>query len=336
MNGRRLKMRLSIQIARRQVPRRDWLRLARLAQLALLLPIACAPGGGNRRTIVGAAPGTGRYEIRVGGSTRSFLLHVPPARPRRFGLAVAFPLVVVLHGSGADGETIRHMSGLDALADSARFLVAYPDGVTGAFGLQSDWNAGDCCGVAADQKVDDVGFIHALIGSVAARLPVDRRRIYVAGFSDGARMAYRVGCDLGNEVAAVAIVAGSLLDSHCSPRRAVPLVAFHGTADLEVPYLDSTFAPPRGPAPAPGTPAAVAPPSIRFWASVDRCSGAILSRRAPHVTVTRFSPCRADVVLFTVEDGIHAWPGDPTDDDATHEISASAEIWRFFRRHPMP
>ena len=297
----------------------------------LLVTAGCSLGGHDRATSFVPAPGTSRYAIRVGSLARTFLLHVPRERPRRFGLPTDFPLVIVLHGSGADAETIRRMSGLDSLAEAARFLVAYPNGVTGALGLRSDWNAGECCGVAANRNVDDVAFMHALIGSIAARLPVDRRRVYIAGFSDGARMTYRAGCELSTELAAIAVVAGSLVDSHCAPKRPLPLIAFHGTADDEVPYFDSALTTPRRPLPAAW---AKFPPSIQFWASVDRCRDATLTRAAPHVVLTRFDHCAADVVLYTVQDGLHAWPGGEADgDEPTRELSASRELWRFFARH---
>jgi polyhydroxybutyrate depolymerase len=310
--------------------RHEWLRPAFRIGI-LLVSMACTVRGGDRATSFVPAPGTARYGIRVGSLSRTFLLHVPHQRPRRFGLPTDFPLVIVLHGSGADAETMRRMSGLDSLAEAARFLVAYPNGVTGALGLKSDWNAGECCGAAANRNVDDVAFMHALIGSIAARLPLDRRRVYIAGFSDGARMTYRAACELSTELAAVAVVAGSLVDSHCAPKRPVPLIAFHGTADDEVPYFDSALTAPRRPLPATWT---KFPPSIQFWAVADRCRGATLLHPTPHIVLTRFDHCAADVILYTVQDGRHAWPGSEADgDEPTQELSASRELWRFFVRH---
>lgn len=305
-----------------------------LVVLALVASTSCIHSGRQSGTNAAALPGTRRYELEVGTLARSLLLHVPPRRPRRLGRPAAYPLVIVLHGSGADGETVRRMSGMDSIADAARFLVAYPDGVTGALGLKSDWNAGECCGVAASRQVDDVGFLREIVSDVAARLPVDRRRIYVAGFSDGARLAYHAACALAGQIAAIAAVAGSLTDAHCAPVRPVPLVAFHGTADHDIPYLaPSASAPVRAP------PAAAAdlPPSLQYWASRNRCDGTTTTRRSPHVMLTRFRRCAADVSLYTVVGGLHAWPGGVADgDDPTRELSASAALWRFFARHPLP
>ena len=299
-----------------------------------LLVVTCLGRGVEPPATVVETPGTRQYRVEAGDLTRTFLLHIPPRRPRRFGLATGYPLVLVLHGSGANGATMAGMTGMNVIADSAHFLVAYPDATTGALGLGADWNAGECCGAAHDGRVDDVGFLRALVRALAREMPVDRRRIYVAGFSDGARMTYRVACALGAQVAAVAVIAGSLVDGQCAPARPVPLIAFHGTADDEVPYADSSFAtaagtPPRG--------ASALPPSIRFWATINRCADARTAPIATHVLVTRFARCAADVVLYTIRDGSHEWPRASLDgDDPAHEVDASRRAWRFFVRHSLP
>ena len=279
------------------------------------------------------SPGTAAHEVHVGEMTRTFVLHVPVNRPRRLGRAAAYPLVIVLHGSGADGETVRRMSNMDAMADLAGFLVAYPNGTTGRLGLRSDWNAGECCGSAESRNVDDVAFVKTLVDSLSVRMPVDRNRVYVAGFSDGGRMAYRVGCELSTTVAAIAVVAGSLADAQCAPKRAVPLIAFHGTADRDVPYTDTSY---TSPAVAPLPSVRDAPPSIQFWSSHNSCKAVTLTRKSVHVTLTHFEQCAGEVTFYTVEDGLHAWPGGASDgQEPTREISASAEAWRFFFRHPL-
>ena len=317
---------------RLHLPRRRRRPLWALA-VALLL-VTCLGRGVEPPATVVETPGTRPYRVEVGELMRTFLLHIPPSRPRRFGLATSYPLVIVLHGSGANGATMPGMTGMSALADSARFLVAYPDATTGALGLGADWNAGECCGAAHDGDVDDIGFLRALVRALGREMPVDRRRIYVAGFSDGARMAFRAACELAAQVAAVAVVAGRLVDGQCAPARPVPLIAFHGSGDDEVPYDDSSFATAAGPPPR-GT--KELPPSIRFWATINHCDRARTTSRSTHVLLTRFTGCAADVILYTIRDGAHTWPGTALDpDDPAHELDASRLAWRFFARHPLP
>ena len=59
------------------------------------------------------APGTASHTVVVGSNERQFLVHIPAARPRnRVGVPLNYPLVVLLHGSGANAETIRRQSRL--------------------------------------------------------------------------------------------------------------------------------------------------------------------------------------------------------------------------------
>ena len=87
------------------------------------------------------------------------------------------------------------MTGFTPKASAEGFIVVYPDGTSRRAPLLT-WNAGHCCGYAMEQRVDDVAFISALIEDLAARFPIDRKRIYVTGMSNGAMMAHRLGSEL--------------------------------------------------------------------------------------------------------------------------------------------
>ncbi|MEO8561485.1 MAG: PHB depolymerase family esterase [bacterium] len=307
-----------------------------VAVLGVVSLTACVTWGIPRRSAPSPEPGTAQLEMRVDGVARSYLLHVPPRRPRRFGRAEPYPLLIVLHGSGASGQTVRQMSHLDSLADVAGAIVAYPDATRNWLGLQSGWNAGACCGAAARNQVNDIGFLRALVAHVETGLPIDRRRVYVAGFSDGARMAYRAGCELSTEIAAIAVVAGSLVAPSCSPVRPVPLIAFHGTADDQVDFGDGSLSVSGRPAVAVAVPI---PPAVQFWASTNDCQRASVTTPSPSVVRTTYAGCAAEVVFYAIRDGGHAWPGGDADGDdgdpPTREMSASTEIMRFFLRHSL-
>lgn len=304
--------------------------------LTATLALSCAPQA-SRGAAASWSAGVTEHAIVAAGEDRRYLLQVPAARPRgRFGVTRAFPLVILLHGSGADGETIRRQSGIETLADSLHVVVAFPDGTNGRLGFGSDWNAGTCCGAAARGHVDDVAFIRGVITDVEAHLPIDARRVFVAGFSDGARMAYRMACDAAPLVAAIGVVSGSLRDEHCAPGRPVPVIAFHGTDDDDVPYDDdalTVWVTPPVPA------SSGLPPSVRFWSAVDACTGLAVQQVKPHVTRAQFSPCAgADVVLYTIDGGRHAWPGGEKDgsdgQEPTTELRATPLMLQFFLRHP--
>jgi polyhydroxybutyrate depolymerase len=280
-------------------------------------------------------PGTSTHEIVVGSITRNYLLHVPALRPRRpSGTIRPYSLLLVLHGSSASAEDIRQSSQMDSLSEVYRFLVAYPNAVRGGGGLfPSDWNAGGCCGAASRENIDDVGFISALVGQISSTLTVDQRRIHIAGFSDGGRMAHHAACQLAPLIAAIGVVSGSLKDDHCAPTKPVAVIAVNGTSDDQVPYYDSAFTQPSKPVTGVG---AQLPSSVQFWVAENGCTTGSFTPQSAHVFRTSFSPCvGAEVVFYSIEGGVHAWPGDPGgsgSEPPMSELRASSVIAQFFAR----
>ncbi|HXQ76475.1 MAG TPA: hypothetical protein VN791_08270 [Acidimicrobiales bacterium] len=69
----------------------------------------------------------------------------------------------------------------------------------------------------------------------------------------------------------------------------------------------------------------------------------VATRIARHVAILSWScPHGADVELFGVQGGGHSWPGSKESAAiadvvgyTTFEISADAEMWTFFRAHPL-
>src|ERR1700746_1892325 len=99
-----------------------------LVRLSALLGVLLALSGcfAAHRAQTGFPDGTSVHTMAFGGLDRSYRVHNPP------GLAGLAPLVVMLHGAFGDGEQAENDYGWDALADSAKFVVAHPNGVGGA------------------------------------------------------------------------------------------------------------------------------------------------------------------------------------------------------------
>jgi polyhydroxybutyrate depolymerase len=301
-----------------------------LASLAL----ACSADGitGAGETGIWSV-GTASHAVVAGARTRTYLAHVPPKRLLRASLPAPWPLVIVLHGSAGDAASVAQLSAMDSLADANLFLVAYPNGTGGDFDLYpSDWNAGSCCGGAARDNVDDLAFITGLIAQMSAHVPVDARRVYVAGFSAGGRMAYHVGCQLSTTIAAIGVVAGSLVDDACAPAKGVPLFAVHGTDDPEVAF-DEASPPPLGTVP---LLAGNLPPAVQFWSALGKCTGGTNLTLSEHVVRTSFTACvGAEIQFYAIRGGTHGWPGGPVDPGAQppmNELRASVLMWQFFNR----
>jgi len=135
---------------------------ARLTALfvALLLVAGCAASGSAEPPGFGA--GSTAHSLSAGGLDRGYRLYVPD------GVASPAPLVIMLHGGFGSGQQAERSYGWDQLADGAKFVVAYPDGVGRA------WNVNGCCGRPARQNVDDVGFISAVVGDVSGHVAMRR------------------------------------------------------------------------------------------------------------------------------------------------------------------
>jgi polyhydroxybutyrate depolymerase len=316
------------------------LRIARVALVtgAVASFAACATDaidGVNETTSF--AVGTGLHTITVGTLDRTYILHVPSRRPMsQSGTLMPYPLMIVLHGSSGSGDDIRATTNMDSVSEANRVIVAYPNGVAGSGGLfPTDWNAGTCCGEAARENIDDIGFMRALIAEVSAKLPVDQNRIHVAGFSDGGRMAYYMACQMADRIAAIGVVSGSLVDDGCEPARSVPVIAMHGTDDPIVPFDAGVDAP--MPAVADSSMSSL-PPSIQFWIAADGCAAPADSAYTTSVTRTTFGSCSgADVAFYTIDGGVHTWPVlvSPGSSDPDATLSATTLIAQFFKKHSL-
>ncbi len=281
--------------------------------------------------------GTAIHDIAVGDLARSYVLHVPTKRPTATnGTLMAYPLMIVLHGSSATGADIRETSNMDSVSEAHRWVVAYPNGVQGSGGLfPSDWNAGTCCGAAGRENIDDLGFLQHIITQIATSLPIDKRRIYVVGFSDGGRMAHHVACAMSSQIAAIAVVSGSLRDSQCAPTVAVPIIAIHGTDDQSVPWGEDADTQPLT---ALTGIAATLPPSLQFWASKNGCTTGSSITLSLHVDQTLFPVCKSgELAFYSINGGTHTWPMlvNSLSDDPDETFASTAVIAQFLKRQSL-
>jgi polyhydroxybutyrate depolymerase len=270
--------------------------------------------------------------ITVDQTERSYVLHVPAS------LKPPAALVIVLHGGSGSAKSAIAQSGFDAEADKRGFIVAYPEGTAGPTGRFRTWNAGACCGVAVRRGVDDVGFIRAMVGDIASLHPLDPRRIYATGLSNGGMMAYRLACEASDLVAAIAPVSAVIVVAPCEPRFPVSVLHIHGTADQNVPIEGGVGAKSIGKYPYPPVDR-----SIAFWAARDDCGkDPIVSSPAPSVALRSYPLCTLGIAVdyYVIEGGTHAWPGGKRLatflDAPSNAIDATPLIWRFFAAHPKP
>ncbi len=275
------------------------------------------------------APGTYRFSFVHDGLTRQYIVYVPASVARN----KAAPLLLGLHGGGGNMEFQSNNYGLKQKANQASFVAVFPNGYSRfPNGMLATWNAGACCGKAAENKVDDVGFLKAVIERVSRQMPIDRNRIYTTGMSNGAMMSYRLACELPTLIRAIAPVAGTDNTLACTPSRPVPVILFHARDDSHVSFDGGA-----------GTDALAkvdfksVPATIDKWLAIDRATG--LPKRivsVPGATCDLYPATSggAPVQACITDTGGHSWPGTPSvraNKNPSQAISANDLMWQFFQ-----
>ena len=272
------------------------------------------------------------------GRTRSYRLFVPAGNLRDA------PLVVALHGGLGSAAQFSLNSGLDGLATSNGFIVAYPEGVgrrpDGSGGAQT-WNGGNCCGPAVKQGVDDVAFLRLVVSEISRNHPIDPDRVYAVGHSNGGIMALRLACEAADVFAAVGVQSASLGVERCAPDRPVSLMQIHGTADTNVPMEGGIgsglagvdFDPPRQ--------------ASRTFAERDGCRKRPVSMTDAtnaDLILQRWTSCRqgSSVAFLTVQSAGHAWMGHAAASPIAEQLvgppymklDSTRALWSFLAAHP--
>ena len=274
-----------------------------------------------------------RQTLMHEGIERSYEIRVPKGLAKQ---DLRVPLVLVLHGGGGNGPNAEKMTGFTEKAIKENFIAVYPEGASRSrLSRLHTWNAVHCCGYAMEKKVDDVGFIHALLDKLMADYPVDAKRIYVTGLSNGGMMAHRLGIELSFRIAAIAPVIAALFGDEKKPVHPVSAMMINGMLDQSVPYQGGA---PGGRFPDAwdGTPVKPAENQADFWAAANGCEPGPDIRDSGSLVVTRYRcPEGRDVRLYLLKDSGHAWPGGKAGsrrgDKPGSSINATDIIWDFFK-----
>jgi polyhydroxybutyrate depolymerase len=236
------------------------------------------------------------------------------------------PLVIVLHGMGSNGQQTEVLSGMSEIADRKGFAVAYPDG------QRRMWRYFD--------NSPDVTFIRDLIDALVKSGDVDARRVYATGISNGAYLTNRLALDIGEKLAAIAPVAGTLpklMAERAKPPRAMPTMYFHGTADTAIGYDGTDFISKRAMS-------LGAEDFAAWWAKKNGCAekpevAKLEDKEDDGTTVERWTYAGdAPVVFLRIEGGGHTWPGSKVGVEkllgkTTKDVHASELMWDFFEKH---
>jgi polyhydroxybutyrate depolymerase len=268
-----------------------------------------------------------RHATIVGGRERTFIEYVPKS------FKPGAPLLFVLHPSGGDAEGMREYSDFefDELADKYGFLVVYPDG------FDSTWN--DCRSgspfPSKRLKIDDAGFIKSLINVEVTSHAVDRKRVFAAGWSNGAQLAYRLALEYPADFAGVAAISASVpvkenLD--CGQvDKPIPVMVVNGTADPINPFRGGMVN--LGSAQLGNV--LSSEDTAKYWAKLLGVTAPPQLATLPHKggptsvdSMTWVKDGTPVVILYAVQNGGHAMPLEGED------LDSPVAIWDFFSKLP--
>lgn len=269
---------------------------------------------------------TEEHTLPYDGLTRSYDLYIPTTYAE-----TPLPLVIALHASGGSAQSMAAMTGFNAIAEREGFLVLYPEGPYAYW----DYGAGLSGWEDVPNVLNDPGYLRAVFDEVLAGYAVDLDRIYAVGFSNGARMAYRLGCELP-ELAAIAAVAATISDevtTACLPEARPAVLYLHGTLDPVIPW----YSKPLRIEDIIISHALSAPQTARFWAIHNGCDAEPGAREEMAVSTDGrvriereiFGNCTlgGEVAFYRVEGGGHRW-------NFMDGVDTGEMVWEFFEAHP--
>ena len=261
------------------------------------------------------------YTISINNDTRSYIVFVPHSLPNE-----KRPVLFFLHGALRNAAHSVEVFGLNKLAAENKFIVVYPDGASVLLDRQRRiWNAGNCCVPPGENPVDDVAMIVKIANEIEKNYPVDKKRFYVTGMSNGGMMSYRLMCDQPDLFAAVISVAGTLTLDKCDGGEKVALMHLHGIKDIDVPFHGGVgIGPSKIIFPS-------AANSIRMLTTARKCKTPVTQTFSNGDVETRYdcSP-NAPVVLRVLAEVEHDWPGTKRSKRKSKtNYNMNEELWNF-------
>ncbi len=158
------------------------------------------------------------------------------ALPSNYDVNTRYPMVMVLHGRGVNGNVQSFYFGLFDRVDSKQFVLVYPDGRFSADGRRQ-WRATPTCCDTPPEEVDevsDVPYLSGLIEEAAATYSIDTSRVGLIGHSSGGFMTLTMACEASHLFTSAINLAGSTFVDfeRCEPAEyRVSLLNVHGDQD---------------------------------------------------------------------------------------------------------
>lgn len=245
----------------------------------------------------------GTMSLNVAGVNRTMVVHVPA------NIEANRPLMISLHGRWGCGNDQKQTARFETIADTARFIVVYPDGLPQAIiGGNTGWDASG----ATD---DDITLFKMIINAMYNSYKIDKSRVYLSGFSLGGMETYHAANVSANTFAAFASVAGYPINEYhryFTGSRPVPFLHIHGKNDWFV-RVDTV------------------PMVVDNWVMRNGCN--------PIPTITTQTGVYTKSVYAAANNGFqyiyYALDGRGHEYTITDTFNPSLEIWKFVRQYKL-
>lgn len=234
--------------------------------------------------------------LNVNGTTRQMTVYAPK------NIEQGRPLIIQMHGMNQDAAYQKNAAKWESIADTARFVVVFPEGQNKAWDISGD---------------KDINFLKAIINEMSNKYGIDKNRVYVSGFSMGGMMSYHAANKMGDMIAAIAPVSGG--GGVNSPKRAIPIMHTHGTTDDVVNYNSTVN-------------------TLKNWVSAQKCSSSSqkikpypANKSGSAASLEIWSGCtdNVEVRLMTIDGKGHWYSMDEA------SVNTSVEIWNFVKNYSL-
>ena len=272
--------------------------------------------------------------LTVNGNARSFIIYLPTG----YNNAGKMPMIFAIHGGSGTPEGMINIANFKTIADRDKVVLVYPAGI------QNNWNDGRPT-TPNQLGINDISFFNQMCDYMITNNSVDGTKIYATGISNGGFMSSRLGCELSNRIAAIAVdaatIEATIIAPSCNPGRPVPAIYIHGTTDPFVPFTGGTVSPGAG-----GTVISHFQ-AIDKWISINGCNSTPTITDLPDIAndgttikqrVYSGGTNGSEVVSYVVLNGGHTWPQgfqylpESIIGKTSQDMNACEVIWTFFKR----
>jgi polyhydroxybutyrate depolymerase len=249
-------------------------------------------------------------------------------------------MIFAIHGGSGTPEGMINIANFKTIADRDKVVLVYPAGI------QNNWNDGRPT-TPNQLGINDVNFFNQMCDYMITNNSVDGTKIYATGISNGGFMSSRLGCELSNRIAAIAVDAATIeattIATSCNPGRPVPAIYIHGTTDPLVPFTGGQMT-------AGGTAGGTILShfqAIDKWIAINGCNSTPTITDLPDIAndgttikqrVYSGGTNGSEVVSYVVLNGGHTWPqgyqylNEAIIGKTSQDMNACEVIWTFFKR----